>query len=105
VFAGALKTGDKLEQAGFLDTWLRNDGTKRRLTFGECSGLVNDECVNLAEYLQRLSIANENTCASPATGAHHDSHGCGQTECARASDDKNCNGVYKGVSKAGLRTD
>src|ERR1035437_8607180 len=104
VFTGALKAGDELEQAGFLDTWLRNDGTKRRLTFGEGSGLVDDECVNLAKYFQRLSIANENACASPATGAHHDRHGRGETECARAIDDKNCDGVYKGMSKAGLRT-
>src|ERR1017187_8945364 len=104
MFAGALKAGDELEQVGFLDAWLKNDGTKRRLTFGEGAGLVDDECVDLAKYLQRLCIANENACASPATGALHDRHGRGETECAWASDDKNCDGVYKGMSKAGLRT-
>lgn len=55
MFAEALRAGDELKQAGFLDVRLRDDGTQCRLTFGECSGLVDDERVNLAEHFQHLS--------------------------------------------------
>ena len=77
MFAGALKAGDELEQVVFTDSRLGNDGAQRRLAFGQGSRLVDDECVNLAEYLQRLRITDEDPSASSATSAHHNGHGGG----------------------------
>src|ERR1039458_11656 len=104
MFAGALKAGDKLQQVRFLEAWLGNDGTQRRLALGEGSRLVDDERIYLAEDLQCLCIADEDACTCPATRTHHDSHGRGQPKSAWAGDDQNSHGIHECMSKARLRT-
>jgi hypothetical protein len=54
---------------------------------------------------KRLSIADEDTGASPAAGAHHDCHGSGEPESARAGDDQDSNSIYECMSESRLRTD
>ena len=103
MFARALKAGDELQQVVFVDARLGNDGAQCRLAFREGSRLVDDECVNLAEYFQRLRISDEDAGASPATGAHHNGHGSGEPESAWAGYDQNGHSIDECMSKARLR--
>src|ERR1017187_6477215 len=102
MFARALKAGDELQQVVFVDARLGNDGAQCRLAFREGSRLVDDECVNLAEYLQRLRIADEDAGASPATSTHHDRHGSGESESAWAGNDQNGHGIHECMGRARL---
>src|ERR1035441_6610824 len=105
MFAGALKAGDQLQQAGFVDARLGNDGTQRWFAFGEGSRLVDDERVNLAKCLKRLRVAYENAGASPTAGAHHNRHGSSESESAWAGDNQDSYGIHQCMSEAGLRAD
>src|ERR1017187_10474965 len=103
MFARALKAGDELQQVVFVDAGLGNDGAQCRLAFREGTRLVDDECVNLAEYFQRLGIADEDAGASSAASTHHNGHGSGEPESAWAGYDQNGHSIDECMSSARLR--
>jgi hypothetical protein len=56
--------------------------SKARSAFGQGSGLVDDEGVDLAQILDRRGIAEQHAVRGAPTRRDHDGHGCGQTQGA-----------------------
>src|SRR5438270_168194 len=68
------------------------------LAFCEGARLINDQRVNISQYLQRLRIANQHTGASSASRADHDRHGSGKAKRTWARYNKHRNRANKRMS-------
>ncbi len=93
MLAECLEAGGPLHQVLLAVIAERDDGLQGGTALGERSGLVDHHGVHPLHRLQGFGVLDEHAGASAASGAHHDGHGRGQSESARAGDDEHGDGI------------
>ena len=79
----------------------RDGGT----TFGQGSGLVDDDGVDLLHPFQRFGVLDQHAVRGTPPDPDLDADRCRQAECAGASDDQNCHRDDQPVREPGVRSD
>ncbi len=97
MFAAAFQACRKREQLGLCNICRGLERHDLGLTFGECSGLVDDQRVYLFKSLERFGILDQDTRLGASSRSHHDRHRRGQTECAGTGDDQHRHGCHQRV--------
>ena len=105
VLAAALKAGGKTQHFLFLEPARSLDGDYGRLAFGQRSGLVDHQRIDLFHTLERLGILDQDARLRAASDTHHDRHRRSEAQRAGAGDDQHGDGVHQRVGQARLRAD
>ncbi len=66
-----------------------------RLAFGQGSGFVDDQRVDLFHPLECFGVLDQHTCRRPAADADHDRHGGREPQRARTRDDQHGHRVHQ----------
>ena len=69
--------------------------------FGQRAGLVDDQCVDRFEPLERFGVLNEHAGRRASTRADHDRHRRGEPERTRAGDDQHGHGARRARRRVG----
>ena len=79
-------------------------GNDLRLSLCQGAGLVEHQCVDFREELERLGVLDQDSCRRSFASGHHDRHRCGQSERAGTGDDQHGDSVNQRVRQARLGT-
>ena len=105
MFAALLQAGGQPQHDGFVLAWLGDDRHQRRFALRQRARLVHHEGVHLAEDLDGFGVSEQHPDARALSGRHHDRHGRGEAERARARDDQDGDGRDERVRHSRLRAD
>jgi hypothetical protein len=79
VLACALDAGRKPQHVSLVSALGGDEGDKPRFSFGQRTGFVENEGIDLLQPLQRFGILDQNAGLGAAADAHHDRDWCGKT--------------------------
>ena len=92
MLAGALDAGGQPQDFGFLESGRRDDRDDLRLAFGQRTGLVDHQRVDLLHALQGFRVLDQNAGLRTASDADHDRHRGGEPKRAGTGDDQHAHG-------------
>ena len=75
-----------------------------RMSFGQCSRLIQDYRIDLLSYLEAFGILNQNTILRSFTNTDHDSRRCSQSQSTRTSDNQYRNQSQHAMRKSVFRS-
>ena len=93
-----------MQQFVFADPGRRPHRHDPGLALGQGAGLVDDQCVDLFEPLERLRVLDQDARSRAPPDADHDRHRRREAERARAGDDQDRHRSDKAIGHARLRT-
>src|SRR5687767_15909922 len=93
MFTTTFKGCRESKQLRFIKLLCGYDGHQFWLAFSQCTGLINDESVNLAEDFDCFSIPEQDSALCALTSGYHDRHRRRQTQCTRTGNYQHGNGI------------
>ena len=104
VLAALLEGRREPQQVGLLPARRGLDRGQCGPALGQGARLVDDQGVHLLEGLEGLRVADQHSKAGAPAHAHHDRHGSGEAQGARARDDEDAHRRHQPVGQARLGT-
>ena len=104
MLARTFETGSERQDRSLVEALGRHHRDDTRFPFGQSSGLIDDERVDLLKPLQCLGILDQDASSRALAHAHHDRHRGRQAQRARARDDQDRNGSHQCIGESGRRS-
>ncbi len=102
MFAGFFQTGRKLQELFLTHAGRCHHSGQFRFAKGQGAGLVHYQGIDLAHGLDGLGVFEQHPHGGALAGGHHDGHGSGESQGARAGDDQHRDRDDQGIGQARL---
>src|SRR5581483_9993026 len=105
VFTPLLHTCCKPQHFQFIEATVCRESRHARLAFGQGSGLVDHQRIDLLQPLECFGVLDQNSGVCSAASTHHDRHRCRESERARTRNNEHCNRIHDCVSEPRFGTE